>query len=273
MLGKLMKYEFKACGRIFFPLYLGILVLSIINGINFGVNFKNRIDGFTMNPTANNTQSILMLVLVALFVALLVITIVLTIQRFKKNLLDDEGYLMFTLPVKSSSLILSKFLAALIYGIISTIVALMSIIIMGIIIGIIGGDVNLVEIFNIFSLRDLFLEQGEVLFYMTLSLLINYSIFILTIYLSLSIGQLPQLSKHRVVAGVVLFFVINLIIDNVQNFVINNSLDRVAEKEIANNFIVSNFSNISLDLLLSIVIGFILFLLTNWILNKKLNLE
>ena len=33
MLGKLIKYEFKACGRVFFPIYLVILILSIINGM------------------------------------------------------------------------------------------------------------------------------------------------------------------------------------------------------------------------------------------------
>ena len=33
MLGKLIKYEFKACGRTFFPIYIGILILSIINGL------------------------------------------------------------------------------------------------------------------------------------------------------------------------------------------------------------------------------------------------
>ena len=33
MLGKLIKYEFKACGRVFFPIYLVILILSIINRI------------------------------------------------------------------------------------------------------------------------------------------------------------------------------------------------------------------------------------------------
>lgn len=55
--------------------------------------------------------------------ALGVLTIVVTIQRFRKNLLGDEGYLMFTLPVSTSSLILSKCITALIYAVLSFIVA------------------------------------------------------------------------------------------------------------------------------------------------------
>ena len=271
MLRKLMKYEFKACGRIFFPLYIGILFLAAANGVSIGSALKDE-DGFMLNPSAINTQGILTLVLVALFVALFVITIVLTIQRFKKNLLDDEGYLMFTLPVKSSSLILSKFLVALIYAIISGIVAILSFVI----IGLIGGNINLmevIELFNAFSLQDIFVEGSVFIVYMILGLLISYSIFVLTIYLALSVGQLPKLSKHRVAAGVILFFVINLIINTIQNFVRSNLLGGVTEIELRNNITVSSYAYLSVDLIFSIVIGIVLFLLTNWILNKKLNLE
>lgn len=270
MLGKLIKYEFKACGRTFFPLYLGILLLAAINGVNIGVNFKNEaVDGLPMNPIAYNTQGILMLVLVALFVALFVITIILTIQRFKKNLLDDEGYLMFTLPVKSSSLILSKLLVALIYAIISAIVASLSFII----IGAIGGDINILELFKAFTHSGFLTEGIQFTVSMVLGLLISYSIFVLTIYLSLSVGQLPKLSKHKVAAGVIIFFILNLIITNIQNFVRNNILGSVTEVELTNYFTVSYLKYVSLELIIGIAIGTVLFLLTNWILNKKLNLE
>ncbi|KHS58631.1 MULTISPECIES: hypothetical protein [Terrisporobacter] len=271
MLGKLMKYEFKACGRVFFPLYIGILFLAIANGVSIGSSLKDE-GGAMMDPNALNTQSILTLVLVALFVALFVITIVLTIQRFKKNLLDDEGYLMFTLPVKSSSLILSKFLVALIYAIISGIVAILSFTI----IGLIGENISLkelIELFNVLSLQNIFVEGSEFIVYIILSMLVSYSIFVLTIYLALSVGQLPQLSKHRVAAGVILFFIINLIVSNIQHFVRSNLLGGVTEIELTNNVVVSSYAYLSVDLLISIVIGVVLFLLTNWILNKKLNLE
>lgn len=270
MLGKLIKYEFKACGRIFFPLYLGILLFAAINGVHHSVNFKNEaVDGLPMNPSAFNTQGVLMLVLVALFVALFVITIILTIQRFKKNLLDEEGYLMFTLPVRSSSLILSKLLVALIYAIISAIVAALSFIIMGSI----GVDINVLEFFKAFTHSGFLTEGIEFITYMVVGFLISYSIFVLTIYLSLSVGQLPQLSKHRVAAGVIVFFIINLIISKIYNFLTNNLLGTETRVELTSGFIVSNFSYVALDLVIGLTIGTGLFLLTNWILNKKLNLE
>ena len=111
MLGKLMKYELKACGRIFVPLYVAILVVAAIIGV-------------FSNTESFQVASILIFILMALFIGLMVVTIVLIIQRFKKSLLEDEGYLMFTLPVSIKNLILSKYLTSLIYIILSTIITI-----------------------------------------------------------------------------------------------------------------------------------------------------
>ena len=72
MLGKLIKYEFKACGRTFFPLYIGILVLAAINGLcnNYNI-FSIGDNGSSLGVSIENVQGILMLVLFALFVAIL----------------------------------------------------------------------------------------------------------------------------------------------------------------------------------------------------------
>ena len=268
MLGKLMKYEFKACGRIFFPLYIGILFLAVINGVSIGSSLKAE-DGSILDTNVLNTQSILTLVMVALFVALFVITIVLTIQRFNKSLLEDEGYLMFTLPVKTSSLILSKLLVTLIYTIISAIVALLSFLI----IGAIGGDVNIVEIFKFLSQESMLGENIDFIIYMNLCFLISYTVFVLSIYLSLSIGQLPQLSRYKMPAGVVLFFIINLIISKIETFMRNITIGSGAEVDLMNSIASISYKYLFMSSLISIIIGIILFFLINWILNKKLNLE
>ena len=97
MLGKLLKYELKATSRVFVPLYIAILVVSIVNGLS-------------LNLEIFNIQGLATIILMCLFISLFVITIVVTIQRFNKNLLKDEGYLMFTLPVSSKYLVLSKYL-------------------------------------------------------------------------------------------------------------------------------------------------------------------
>ena len=109
MLGKLLKYELKATSRVFVPLYIAILVVSIVNGLS-------------LNLEIFNIQGLATIILMCLFISLFVITIVVTIQRFNKNLLKDEGYLMFTLPVSSKSLVLSKYLTSLIWTLISILI-------------------------------------------------------------------------------------------------------------------------------------------------------
>ena len=41
MLRKLIKYEFKATGRIFFPLYLALIIIAFIQRLFFQFNIEN----------------------------------------------------------------------------------------------------------------------------------------------------------------------------------------------------------------------------------------
>ena len=94
MLGKLLKYELKATARTFLPLYGAILVVSVVVRLAFS-KFEH----------ADLFMGISALTLFGLFVALAVLTLLVIVQRFNNNLLSDEGYLMFTLPVSTHSLV------------------------------------------------------------------------------------------------------------------------------------------------------------------------
>jgi len=119
MLKKLMKYEFMAMGRVFLPLYGALLILSVVNMI-FGVLKLST-------PTV-----IGILISVLLIIGIPVVTLILIIQRFWSNLLSSEGYLMMTLPVRTSKIILSKVFVAFIWSAASAIVVIASILIMAV---------------------------------------------------------------------------------------------------------------------------------------------
>ena len=273
MLGKLIKYEFKACGRTFFPIYIGILILSIINGLcNNESMLKIEEHGFSFSIA--NVQSILVIVLFALFVALFVLTIILTIQRFKKNLLEEEGYLMFTLPVSSKSLILSKYLVALIFVALSTLVAILSFMFIGLLSGHFGFS-DIISMITLDMFKDLFTASDLWKFVLMtiLVFIVMYSTFILSIYLSISVGQLPQFNKHRVAAGVIAFFIINMIITNIQNFISRFMDTGMQYTAISNNITFTLTMHDTLLFMINILIAIALFMGTDWILNKKLNIE
>ena len=88
MLSKLLKYELKATGRIFLPLFLALLLFAGINR-------------FTLSPDEFDAPAMIsMIMYIIIMVGMFVMTFIMMIQRFYKNLLSDEGYLMLTLPVK-----------------------------------------------------------------------------------------------------------------------------------------------------------------------------
>ena len=133
MLGKLMKYEVRSCGRIFFPFYIMGLIFSLIAALF--INFDNYEHNFSVLYIVGIFAGL------ALFIAAIVLTILLIVQRFNKGLLEDEGYLMFTLPVSQKTLVLSKFLTSLLFIILTSIVGMICIALVSVMVGYKMSDV------------------------------------------------------------------------------------------------------------------------------------
>ena len=268
MLGKLLKYELKATSRVFIPLYIAILVVSIVNGLS-------------LNLEILNIQGLATIVLMCLFISLFVITIVVTIQRFNKNLLKDEGYLMFTLPVSSKYLVLSKYLTSLIWTFLSFVVAFLSFTIIFMIPTYKYFDFSyFINEFNLLFSNMLNLNILGQFLKIILLMIISYTIFIFNVYLALSVGQLPIFNRFRTVSSFIGFLVINLLISYAQNIVnlfVNDASVNIEAIDNINYAISSVTSIVSKGLNIAIVINLIiilvLFFATTYILDKKLNLE
>ena len=259
MLGKLIKYEFKATGRTFLPLYGAILVVALLNrflGRNTQGVFEelNKLGDFTV------------MALVALFIALGVITIVATIQRFQKNLLSDEGYLMFTLPVKTRSLILSKMIVAIVWIILSGLVGIAAFGILFISKEFITELMPLLSELMSQVMHILQEETGRVSILVIVQFIaagfISYIQFIVSIYLALAIGQFPNFQKHRTAASFIAFFVINLVV----NWVLGLAI-------FAGDFVANANMNMFIGNLIALVVTVGMFEATNYILRNHLNLE
>ena len=264
MLGKLLKYELKATSRVFVPLYIAILVVSIVNGLS-------------LNLEIFNIQGLATIILMCLFISLFVITIVVTIQRFNKNLLKDEGYLMFTLPVSTKYLVLSKYLTSLIWTFLSFIVAFLSFTIIFMIPTYKYFDFSyFINEFNLLFSNMLNLNILGQFLKIILLMIISYTIFIFNVYLALSVGQLPIFNRFRNISSFIGFLVINLLISYVQNIVDNafvniEAIDNVNYSIDSISSIVSKGLNVAI--IINIIIILVLFFATSYILNKKLNLE
>lgn len=122
MLSKLMYHEFKATRRVFFPAYGIMLALAVISSVFMLLSGK-----------LNQLTTPFFLSLVAYGLSLFavgVLSFVYMIVRFYKNLLCDEGYLMFTLPATPAQLIWSKCIVSTIWMVVSTILCVVTLMIL-----------------------------------------------------------------------------------------------------------------------------------------------
>lgn len=108
MLAKLLKHEFIATGRIMGVLYSVVL---IIMGYILGSYYIGR----DTSEAATTAQVLGMMVLMIISACNFILTTVVMVTNFQKSLYGDQGYLSFTLPVKSVSLLASKVIVSTVW--------------------------------------------------------------------------------------------------------------------------------------------------------------
>lgn len=269
MLAKLLKYDFKAMFKIFLPLWGVLLVVSGINRLFTGA-------GLDAEQGLGLVNSLMVLLYVLLIMAVMVVTTVIIIARFYQGLLKDEGYLMFTIPVKPWQLLASKLISAMVISIISGVVALASV-----------------------AIIAYFPEMGQVLAelwkmgmknvpnFLPLVILLVVSLFVgiicsvSQVYASMALGHLA--GSHRVGFAVLAFIVLSVIWSTVGSVIgmfgypdLTSTMISINEIEVSVD--VAGISNVLLTatvwgLILDVVRCVVHLGITNYILSRRLNLE
>lgn len=265
MLRKLLKYELKATGRTFLPIFLTILIFAVIN------RSLNNIGTQTWQTPA----VISMIFYIMLLVGMFIMTFVVMIQRFYKNLLSDEGYLMFTLPTLPWKHIVSKLLVSMLWIIASMIVTVISIIIIGYQPGMFADASR--EFAYLINQIYQYLGSSSYIFYVAIiiNVILSLASSILLIYASIAIGH--RFSKHKILASFGAFIVLNTLTQIV--FAIFGSIPGLTALNTGLN--TNDPSGIISLMHLVLVLGTIYsalicaayFLITNYILHRRLNLE
>lgn len=129
MLGKLLKYEVKATGKVMPALYLGI-------GLTYGLGKLAGVLGIGQMKTG------FAIACAGVGIAAMVLALILTVMRYAKGLFGAEGYLTQTLPVGKGTLIVSKVITGYL------------LILLGFI-GLMLGVFGTIDIFEIGGIREL----------------------------------------------------------------------------------------------------------------------
>ena len=217
MFWNLVRYEFKNVNKWYLALYGAVLAISVLIGIFIS----------SLNPSYNpdNTGYLiffLILVFGGLSVTLWIATIFLIIRRFKGSVYDRQGYLTLTLPVSEHQIIIAKLLGGLVWSILSYIVFILSILIIFFLTPI---EKDFTALYNFISP---YLSYGWLY---ALSLFVGSIAWILSIYLSISIGQL--FNEYRTAMGILAYIVISIVIGYITFFFrVDNDFNVIASTEI-----------------------------------------
>ena len=206
MFWNLVRYEFKNVNKWYLALYVAVLILSALIGI--------QAQSLIKLPEKNLSVLLVFLATVfgGLMITLAISTIFLIIKRFKGSVYDRQGYLTLTLPVSEHHIITAKLIGAFIWSLISTAVLLLCIYII-----LLSTNSDEVQLSTLLS----FVAEHFTGFGLTvLSFLLNTISGILCIYLAISIGQL--FNEYRTALSIVAYIGIQIVVGFIELFYRSN---------------------------------------------------
>ena len=305
MFGKLLKHDLKSLSRVGKPLAIGTLILGLLGclasvGHSLLIKHSYKLldlsseafengdialsDKYSMLYTASSFATSILAITMFLGFLLLCASIltmmVLIVVNFYKTLITDEGYLTFTLPVSPTKILLSKVLNGIIWNTIMLVIfglGLALIIVPSIKI----NDTGMLYYLFQFDGLD---KMNLVLFVIlmiesTYFSLIAYQIFyFFAVFLGGIVASKRKIlaSAGIIVGGHVIYYVFQQIVSFILMafmFVVmsNGTDDPWLSSNPVDTFIITNVS-LLFSFICSIVIGVVFLHLTNWLMNKKLNL-
>ena len=276
MLGKLMKHEFRATGRIMLPLLGAELLLSVLAGLS--IRGLDRIENMNfLGMTYILTLSVFFL---GLF-ALAVVAFVLMIQRFYRNLLRDEGYLAMTLPVSVDEQIWSKLLVSFVWFLAVGVLSMVTMVILVTL----GARMNFLQ--AVFSQENLEMLREAVtiigggnVFLFTLECIVLGFLGVcatcLRCYSALAIGH--SAADHKLLLSFVAYFVIGMalsLLGNALSFGVlpNLDIDRLLMNvDTLEGGLRFAHGSMWVGVALSLLYSAIFYFVTRYFLKNKLNL-
>ena len=280
MLGKLIKHEFRATGRLMAPLFGALVLLALVVRANDLV--FQHVESHSAFLNILNTLLIIAYVL-ALF-GVMVFSTVLMIKRFHQNFLTDEGYLMFTLPTSVHSLLWSKLITAALFFIFTFLAEALSVAI----VVWRGGLAR--EMFTGFAdffrrLDSYYMANGLAFALETLALLfVSLLVTCLLFYAPMSIGY--SFANHRGLLSVVFYFVIQAILqifgvavlagavnDTAFHRLLTDAMDNLGRIDTPVTAMQAAHGTMLLALFTELFLGAILYFLTYFMLRKHRNLQ
>lgn len=274
MLRKLLKHEFRATGRIMLPMIVILLATSVAANLSLRYLLNSRAWFFNM------VGGLLMVAFVVAIIGVFVVAFVLMVQRFYKNLLQDEGYVMLTLPVSIHQHIWSKLIVSSVWFIVTTLAVILA---------------SCITVFDIGVVKEIFRGLGALLeelrklqaYYAINGTAIAIELIVLTFlglvamclqfYAALAAGH--SLPTHKMAWSVVWYFGLQFVFQLLGVCAIQlldqlNFFDwDIFYPEIHLDVMAGIHIGMMLLILGTVIYGAVFYAITTFFLKKRLNLE
>ena len=289
MLGKLIKYDFKALKKTLLPLCFGAVALSVFVTILMKLFYLYQDYSQNLSRVLDDIfGTVLTLLLIFGFLGLVAAAIVswfLILKRYYQNLFKDDGYLTFTLPVKTSGILLSKLISSTIWSLITSLFAIVSIAIF-VVFGTSRQFINMdaidtfSRIWEAYWSTPLLTLKDYIIIPTIFTILVLSSVVqnILLLFLAITLGN--QVSrKHKILGSVGMYFVVN----TVASIIVSTAmilLTYAGLEQIDNDSIFSItpgmdivYIYLSVAIVISTALSVAYFFVNKYILKNHLNLE
>ena len=270
MLGKLMKHEFRATARVMGPLYLELVLLAV------GANGSVRLLSSARNRLLTTDGGVELFAFGMVIVAVCVMTLVVMINRFRTNLLGNEGYVTLTLPASVHEQVWAKLLVSTIWA-----VATMAAICAAAVIAVFR--VTYVNTF-VEDLRSIMrhltsyyaLNGAAFLLELLALVIVGYFCCCLQFYAAMSVGH--SFANHKTLFSVLFFFLFQIVMQVVGTWSLFASgssgwvfdfFERFSDV----NRMAAVHALMGVSIAVSAVVAAVYYFLTTYMLSKHLNLE
>lgn len=287
MLRKLFKHDMRQISKIMLPFMLLVLGTTVLGtaALKFAREMQYVFDNSIVQDLLSISLYFIFGFSVFVLFAYTVLSTFLSVSRYYKNLFTDEGYLTFTLPVNSSTLIFSKLWSTLIWVLVSVVVVIACILIYITFGGAPIGEfvnVNFYEMLGNFVwprlkwfFSDLDVSSAFIIGEVVALELVSIVYGILTLFLAITIGSI-MVRKHKILASIGFYYLINTAVSTVSTvFMTMFSFVTVRMSTFDTAYEAESFIHIYLVsmLLIYTIVMVAEFLITNHFLEKKLNLQ
>ena len=217
MLKKLFIHEWKDTWKLMAIVNASVLLYALVGMIVFNQKTVEQFFSSSKAPGAATMIGFFSYFMVyAVGIGVLgVMSILYFFIRFYRHLYTDQGYLMHTLPVKTSDLLVSKTLVAMLWRGISLLVCFLAV---AMLLTSMGGKEMWEDLFK--DLENLHLSSGKAILLVILLVVCvigSIAFGVAKGYAAISIGQ--QMGKNKVLSSIGIYIGLNVLINLITNIV------------------------------------------------------